>query len=149
MPPFPFGERRKVALTRRLHNLPLWGRGTAARRWKRHCPTLRLGAPHPSVGRAARFSPPARATGGSVTAGALTMRPLLSAHSKQHLCCFDTVRSSFPPRGRQGGAVPFRESAMPWKGLRPLPPHSCLPLLMRSIQRGRCRSRKARRRGIK
>jgi len=39
------------------------------------------GAPHPSVGRAARFSPPARATGGSVTAGALTMRPLLSAHS--------------------------------------------------------------------
>jgi len=27
-----------------------------------------------------------------------------------------------PPRGRQGGAVPFRASAMPWKGLRPLPP---------------------------
>jgi len=29
---------------------------------------------------------------------------------------------TFPPRGRQGGSVPFRASAMSWKGLRPLPP---------------------------
>jgi len=30
-------------------------------------------------------------------------------------------RDTFSPRRRQGGAVPFRASAMPWKGLRPLP----------------------------
>jgi len=81
-----------------------------------------MGVPHPSASRAVCFSPPARATGGSVTAGALTMRPLLSAHSKQHLCCFDTVRSSFPPKGKAERRRTFSGKCHAEEGALPLTP---------------------------